>query len=231
MGYKRKIFNQLPFDEKLYQTYFHRYQAEYIRIKLRSVHLYHKGEEFVSISKSLGIHIQSVRKYVNDYIQGSFELLCQSTIRPQESLLSVAQSEDFKRILLSKSPAEAGLEGNIWTGAIMCQYLKKTYNIEYKSGIYDLLERLNLSHQKAHSDYGNADPNQQIAFMSELKQTLLAADATTAVLKFDEFSVCERPTSYYGWAEKNTRPTVTTNEKKDKERGNLCQWTFSGRFI
>ncbi|MBK8444750.1 MAG: hypothetical protein IPL35_15660 [Sphingobacteriales bacterium] len=41
----------------------------------------------------------------------------------------------------------------------------------------------------------------------------MVADDTTAVLMYDEFSISERPTSYYGWAEKNTRPLVVTNEK------------------
>ncbi|MBK8442380.1 MAG: winged helix-turn-helix domain-containing protein [Sphingobacteriales bacterium] len=95
----------------------------------------------------------------------------------------------------------------------MKAYLKATYGVVYKSGIYDLLERLNLSHQKAHFDYGNADKDKQKAFVTDLKEQLLVADDTTAVLMYDEFSISERPTSYYGWAEKNTRPLVVTNEK------------------
>jgi hypothetical protein len=45
---------------------------------------------------------------------------------------------------------------------------------------------------------------------------LLAADEGTTVIKFDEFSVCEKPSAYYGWAEKNMRPRVVTDEKKVK---------------
>lgn len=97
----------------------------------------------------------------------------------------------------------------------MCEYLKKTYNVTYASGIYDLLDRLKLSHQKSHADYGNANPSEQRAFMEELKSTILAADGKTAIVKFDEFSVCQKPSSYYGWAEKNTRPTFVTDEKKE----------------
>jgi hypothetical protein len=93
-----------------------------------------------------------------------------------------------------------GLEGNIWTGTLMRQYLKNTYDVTYKSGIYDLLERLELSHQKAHADYGNAKEEDQIAFINELKDTLLQADDKTAVVKFDEFSVSTKTSTYYGWA-------------------------------
>ena len=214
MGYNRVKFEQKGFDVEEYKKYFHRHQASYIRAKMRCVLSYHEGKTSKEISSIYGISEQSVRKYVNTYISGGFETLCKKTIRPQSSMLTTAQSAEFKAILLSKRPCEVGLEGNIWTGEIMRQYLKKTYGVDYKSGIYDLLERLNLSHQKAHLDYGNADPVEQHAAINELKTVLLEADDKTAVIKFDEFSICERPTSYYGWAEKNTRPKVVTNEKK-----------------
>ncbi len=209
----RVKFEQTGFDDLQYQRYFHQNQAEYIRTKLRCVRMYAQGHRFEQISSTLGVHTQSARKYVNTYLAGGFEQLCQATVRPHESQLSPEQAADFKDILITKRPEEVGLEGNLWTGRIMCHYLNQTYGVVYKSGIYDLLERLNLSHQRSHADYGNADPSQQSAFLTDLKDTLLKADERTAVVKFDEFSVCERPTSYYGWAEKNTRPRVVTDEK------------------
>lgn len=217
MGYKRKKFVEKGFDMVEYQRYFHQHQASYIRIKLVCLLSYFEGKEFLQISEVHKVHIQSVRSYVNTYILGGFSLLCEATKRVQPCFLNTVDAQSFKEILLSKRPFEVGFEGNIWTGAIMCAYLSKTYNVVYKSGIYDLLERLGLSHQKAHSDYGNAVPSQQIAFIDDLKTTLLATTPTSTVLMFDEFSVCEKPTSYYGWAEKNTRPSFITNEKKEKE--------------
>lgn len=96
----------------------------------------------------------------------------------------------------------------------MKTYLFNTYQVRYESGIYDLLERLGLSHQKAHADYSNADPVQQQIFLESFTKTLLESGEKTAVVAFDEFSVCEKPTAAYGWAEKNTRPTFQTDERK-----------------
>lgn len=73
--------------------------------------------------------------------------------------------------------------------------------------------RLNLSHQKAHSDYQNADKNEQLQFIEKFKQTLLESDDQNAVITFDEFSISSKPGNYYGWAERNTRPRVRTDEK------------------
>ncbi len=97
----------------------------------------------------------------------------------------------------------------------MRQFIKREFQIDYKSGIYDLLERLDLSHQKAHSDYQNADKQSQLEFLAQFKQTLLASDEHTAVITFDEFSISTKPTNYYGWAERNTRPRVKTDEKNE----------------
>jgi len=216
MGYKRKAFNELGFEKAIYQRYFHNHQQEYIRLRLRCVNDYADGMEFKDIAQQRNIHEQTCRSYINMYIAGGFKHLCTPTKREQPTRLTVEQEESFKEVLLTKRPEETGLEGNIWTGDLMCRYLKKAYGVVYKSGIYDLLERLNLTYQRAHSDYGNADSDQQIAYWTELENCLLTADDDTAVIKFDEFSVCERPSTYYGWAEKNTRPTYRTNEKKEQ---------------
>ena len=214
METKRIEFKEKGFDEEEYKKYFHQNQAEYLRKRLRSVCLYHEGKKFEEIAVILSQSEQSVRKYVNTYIESGFKALCEPITRAHKSRLTPEQCKAFKEVLLTKRPNEVGLEGNIWTGNIMCTYLKNTYDVTYKKGIYDLLERLRLSHQRAHSDYDNANKEEQKAFIAELKEALLEADEQTAVIKFDEFSVQSKPSSYYGWAEKNTRPKVKTNEKK-----------------
>lgn len=40
------------------------------------------------------------------------------------------------------------------------------------SRIYEILDELNLSHQKAHRDYANADEEQQNIFVLNLKKNL-----------------------------------------------------------
>jgi transposase len=210
----RDKFVEKGFDESDYQRFYRCHQAEYIRIRMRAVHSYAAHLDFTLAAQSSGVCASSLRKYVNMYLVGGFAGLCQADTRHQPCFLSPAQALAFKAVLLNSTPSEQGLSGNLWTGSLMCTYLKKTYGVVYQSGIYDLLERLNLSHQKAHADYGNADKEAQKAYIETLQNTLLQADAKTAILQFDEFSVCEKPTSYYGWAEKNTRPQVKTNEKK-----------------
>lgn len=195
--------------------YFRKYKTASVRLCLRCVFSASGGSSYSSIAKAEKVHPQSVSKYVKQYKIGGFKALCAPSKRIRKSRLTDTEAQAFKEVLISSRPFEHELEGNIWTGAIMCLYLKKVYNVSYKKGIYDLLERLNLSHQKSHADYGNANEDAQKTFCQLLENKLLTADETTTVMKFDEFSICEKPSSYYGWAEKNTRPTHRTNEKKE----------------
>ncbi len=160
MGYTRKKLEAKGFDEKEWQNYFHRNQQEYIRVKLRSVKRYWEGASFAAVARELAISQMSVRSYVNQYLPGGFKALGKPTTRRQPKLLSDQQEQAFKQVLLTSCPENHGLQGRIWTGNSMKQYLNQTYQVEYKGGIYDLLERLNLSHQKAH-----ADPHQQKVFL------------------------------------------------------------------
>lgn len=214
MNSLRPKFDQRGFDGDCWKRQMHRHPQEYVRRKLRVIQAYAGGKTVHDLAQQYSLNSHTVRSYITSYTQGGFDQICQPEKRPQPSRLTAQQEADFKHTLLHTHPGDHGLSGTIWTGQLMSQYLTKTYQVNYKSGIYDLLQRLNLSHQKAHADYGNADPIKQQAFPDEFKASLLAADATHGVVVYDEFSVCEKPTAYYGWAEKNTRPVVVTNEKK-----------------
>ncbi len=214
MNSLQPTFDKQGFDLAQWKRAMHRNPQEYIRRKLRVVQTYHQTHSVQAVASQHGLHKATVRAYLNIYNQGGLPALCVPQVSERTGSLTTAQEVDFKHQLLHSRPTDHGLKGNIWTGMLMRQYLKQTYSVDYHSGIYDLLARLNLSHQKAHADYGNADPIKQQVFLDCLKDALLEADETHAVVVFDEFSVCEKPTSYYGWAERNTRPVHVTNEKK-----------------
>ena len=219
MNSLQPAFQKRGLDLTEWKRAMHRQPLEYIRRKLRVIEAYHNNLSVKAVSAQINVHPRTVRAYLNTYIAGGLQALCVPEKRPQPTNLTPAQEADFKHQLLHSRPLDHGLEGNIWTGQLMRQYIKQTYSVEYRAGIYDLLERLHLSHRnggpaKAHADYGNADPLKQQAFLDSVKNALIEADETHGVVVFDEFSVCEKPTSYYGWAEKNTRPTRVTDEKK-----------------
>ena len=201
----------------VHYKYFRRYQQEYIRKRLRAIKLFAENNDVSTISKTLSLNKNSVYILLAAYLKEGFEGLCRLAVRPKPTLLSPEQELSFKQTIVSKAPFECALAGNIWNGRLMREFIKREFAVDYKSGIYDLLNRLNLSHQKAHADYQNASKDEQLLFLDRFKQVLLASDQTNATLTFDEFSISSKPSSYYGWAEKNTRPRVKTDEKNERE--------------
>jgi transposase len=211
---KRSQFDAIGFTKAVWYKHYHQHQTSYIRTRLNCIKYFAAGYDFAAVAAHLGIGRQAVRNAVNAYITGGYAAVVKRISRPQPTFLTPAQTADFRNIILTTHPTEHGFSANIWTASVMIDYIKQTYNVTYKTGIYDLLDRLNLSHQRAHADYSNADPVAQSAFIADFEATLYAEPPSTAIVFADEFSVCEKPTSYYGWAERNTRPKVHTNEKK-----------------
>ncbi len=214
---KKTEFDKFGFDEIKWTKYFQRYQQEYIRKRLRAIKLFAENNDVSAICQTLSLNKNTFYLFVNLYLKEGFEGLCRLAVRPKPTLLSAEQELSFKQTIIAKAPFECGLEGNIWNGQLMREFIKREFAVDYKSGIYDLLTRLNLSHQKAHSDYQNASKQEQIQFLEDFKQVLLNSDEQNATLTFDEFSIHNKPTASYGWAERNTRPRVKTDEKNAAE--------------
>ncbi len=215
MGTIRQDFDARGFEQSQWQKTYQANQIDYVRRKLRTIQAFAQNKPIAQVATQMGITHKTARTYLLTYIQGGLPALGRPETRPRLGQLTAIQEADFTRTLLESRPTDHGLEGHIWTGKLMCAYLKETYQLDFRSGIYDLLKRLDLSHQRAHADYGNACPQAQQASLDHLKDTLLGASHDHAVIMLDEFSICERPTGYYGWAKKNTRPQYRTDEKKE----------------
>lgn len=211
---KRSKFDAIGFDKAVWYKHYPQHQTSYIRMRLNCIQHFAAGYDFAGVTAHFGIGSQAVRNAVDAYIIGGYAAVVKRISRPQPTLLTAAQTADFRHIILTTHPTEHGFSANIWTAGVMIDYLQQTYNVTYKTGIYDLLDRLNLSHQRAHSDDSNAAPVAPSAFIADLEAMLYTEPPSTAIVFADEFSVCEKPTSYYGWAERNSRPKVPTNEKK-----------------
>ena len=214
--YIRKLFTAAGFEEAVWQKAFHRHPTERVRRKLRAVRAFALGQPIREVAQADHLPVATVRKYLTVYLQEGFSGLCAPQLQPRAGRLTSQQETAFRQTLLTSCPEDHDVGGRIWTGHSMRQYLFLTWKVRYATGIYDLLDRLGLSHQKAHADYGNADPAAQRACLDVLKDTLLRLPPSEHLVAFDEFSVCEKPTGFYGWAVKNTRPRFLTNEKKER---------------
>ena len=77
-----------------------------------------------------------------------------------------------------------------------------------------------VSHQKAHRDYENADQQAQQEFGTTIKKKLEELKPSERLVFYDEFAVYDRPSLYYAWAERNSKPEVPSNEKRKRHKVN-----------
>jgi transposase len=108
---------------------------------------------------------------VNKGLEEGLKELASPTSFKKKQALSDEKKKALKNILLKKKPSDFGIDRQIWTGEIIATVIRKKWKVELKdSRIYEILEELELSYQKAHRDYADADSKKQKAFVKLLKK-------------------------------------------------------------
>jgi len=84
-------------------------------------------------------------------------------------------TEEQKCLLLSdflKSPENFGYNTANWSGPLMQEHIKKTYNVEYKlAAVYNLMHQLGHSFQRPKAFYPERDESKREEAKEEIKKT------------------------------------------------------------
>lgn len=154
-------------------------------------------------------------------VEAGLKLLAQAKTVKKSGKLAADHQADLIEKLEHQKPSDYGYQQNIFTGKILVELVEKQWQVKLSDQtIYNLLARHGFSYQRGHRDYDNADPQQQRAYGQELHTALQNKGLDERIVFFDEFSVSNRPTLFYGWARVNTKFKVPSNEKKKRERLN-----------
>ncbi|MCL2930452.1 MAG: winged helix-turn-helix domain-containing protein [Trichodesmium sp. MAG_R01] len=74
-------------------------------------------------------------------------------------------------MILKELPRDYVVDRNIWRGKIISNIIELRWEVKLKTTrIYEILNALNLSAQKAHRNYANASQEQQKTFILSLKK-------------------------------------------------------------
>jgi transposase len=85
--------------------------------------------------------------------------------------LSEEQQEEFEETVHG-SPSKVGIDAPAWTPALVQQFLKETYGVEYSiPSCRRLLKEAGLSYQKPRRKAAEADETEQEEFYDELKKS------------------------------------------------------------
>jgi len=63
----------------------------------------------------------------------------------------------------------------------------------------------------------------------DIKKKLESQEPDEEIIFFDEFATTDRQSTYYSWAEKNTRPQIKSNEKNWKKTNGLLSVNLQGK--
>jgi len=208
-------------DEEEWQRSYYKHQQQYIRKRLEAIKYLWEGKSRKEVMEKLDCARESIARWIDMYLEGGLTALTKVVKSERLQRLSIEQKAEMKVMLLEQKPTDYGIDRQIWTGQIIAEVIHKRWGVELKdSRIYDILASMGLSHQKAHRDYENGNSEVQKEFVTTVKKKLEELKPRERLVFYDEFAVYDRPSLYYAWAEKNSKPQIPSNEKRKRNKVN-----------
>ena len=162
----------IELDVEVWQNLYYKYQQDYIRKRLSAIKYLDEGKSRLQVCSIIGCTYNTLTSWIDKYIEGGLSgLITPIKHKNAPQRLSPEQKQELKRIILKQSPRDYGISRNIWTGEIIIAVIQMKWDIIFKtSRIYEILDELGLSYQRAHRDYANADKAEQKEFVEVLKK-------------------------------------------------------------
>jgi len=159
-------------DLELWQKLYYQNQESYLRNRLLAIKFLTEGKTRTEVSELVNCTYKTLTTWIDKYLEGGLEKITEPIKHQVSQRLSPAQKQELKQMLLEQTPIDYGIERNLWTAKIMIQVIDQKWNVKLKdSRIYEIIQELNLSYQKGHRDYANADKAKQKQFIERLKKT------------------------------------------------------------
>lgn len=171
MNNRTKRFREIHPDWDLWQKLYYEHQQSYIRQKLLAIKYLWQGKSRPEVAQKLGCSYVTLTKWIDRFLQGGLRELTKQITHQVKSRLNSEQQMELKTMLLEATPTDYGIDRYIWTEKIISIVIEQRWGVSLKdSRIYEILDSLKLSHQKAHRDYANADKERQKEFIATLKK-------------------------------------------------------------
>jgi transposase len=172
---KTERLRALPMNKSLFQKIWQSHQQQYLRKRLKAIERVWSGESRLTVCKTLPCAYESLDSWINVILtHGADEGLRQlvkARTRTVKWRLSDEQRKELQTIITKQQPSDYQLDDPMWTANSILELISRKWHVEYKQRrIYDILHSFNLSYQKDHRDYAEADPKKQWVFVQELKK-------------------------------------------------------------
>lgn len=174
-------------DKVLWQKLYNKHQQSYKRKRLEAIGLAQEAKPTIGLQKAVGCGHTTLNKWMHTYLQEGLQGLVASITHQKPQRLTADQVSKLAVMIIDQQPCDIGLDAYIWTAALIKDLIKQEFDVAYQtSGVYKLLYRMGLSHQKAHRDYANASKQEQIAFIDTLPYKI--SSGSCAMMSFQSVS-------------------------------------------
>jgi transposase len=166
-----QALKEKPFNPDEWQKLYYRHQQQYIRNRLDGIKLIQQGNSRAQVCQQVGCSYDTLTRWLKKYLSGGLNELVSAITHQKPSRLSSEQQQQLKVMVLEHRPTDYGIDRQMWTGAILSEVMAQHLGVQLKdSRIYELLEELGLSYQRAHRDYANADRQAQKEWVETVKK-------------------------------------------------------------
>jgi transposase len=171
------------------------------------------GETQVEIARSLGVHHDTVSKWVRAYRTEGAEGIASTKAGGRPPKLTNRQVDRLRRIILGKTPRQLNFGVNLWTVPVIADAIEKLFEVRlHETTVLRMLHRIGLTPQKPLRRAFNRDPEQIHAWTtSKFPAVVREARRKQATLLFlDETGVHEDGPIGTTWSVKGQTPIVAT---------------------
>ena len=168
---RTQALQEKPFDTDQWQKLYYRHQQQYIRKRLEAIKLLKQGNSRFQVCQEVRCSYDTLTSWIDKYFNEGLKGLVRVITHHKPGRLNLEQQQQIKAMLLEQRPTDYGIDRQMWTGAILSEVIAQRWQVHLKdSRIYELLEQLGLSSQRAHRDYANANPQAQQQWVETVKK-------------------------------------------------------------
>lgn len=165
------------------------------------------------------------REYVfrtrKSYLEKGLKAIEDKTKKNPKELLTKTQREELIKTIKDKTPNECDsyYNSDYWTTSIVAEYIKRTYNVQYKSktSVYVLFRQARFSYHKPGRVYERRNDQEVNQWRKDASEKVKQAwnEKDTIILTEDEMSLSTQTTVQKIWLPQGEYPKIEVAKKRE----------------
>ncbi|OGY76558.1 MAG: hypothetical protein A2240_03835 [Candidatus Jacksonbacteria bacterium RIFOXYA2_FULL_43_12] len=165
------------------------------------------------------------REYVfrirKNYLELGLKALVDKQKKKLKELLTKTQREELIKTIKGETPNECDrcYNSDYWTTGIVAEYIKRTYDVEYKSktSFYVIFRQAKFSYHKPGREYERRDEQEVQEWRKQAQKRIKQAweEEDTVILTEDEMSLSTQTTVQKIWLPQGMYPKIEVAKKRE----------------